>query len=303
VKSLAKDSVRMLVALWAFAAAPGANAFLGIADTSFVTVIANPAEAANWASELERMNDQLEAARNTLQTVADLRTYAGNPGAAAGSVQDLHEIAGAVGVLSSGGQTSADLLEAWQALGAPRQLASASALLQGSGAGTTMQVFGQPQARDLASYAAFAEDTDSSGQIRSQIAGEQKARASVAAGLASAWAQFKAATTESQKQAILAEISQLQSQNAVMDARRRAILDDLDLSDREARSDATVRSRAADEQMLAESALLGTDAANRVQGAQAQRMATLQKPPAVPAAPDYSGIRLWTTADTAGASP
>jgi hypothetical protein len=65
--------------------------------------------------------------------------------------------------------------------------------------------------------------------MRGQIADEQAARGSVAAELALAWSQFKAASTESSKQAILAEISQLQSQNQVMDTRRRALLDDLPL--------------------------------------------------------------------------
>ena len=147
---------------------------------------------------------------------------------------------------------------------------------------------------------ALAQDADASGQLRGQISAEQSARASVASELALAWGQFRAATTESGKQAILAEISQLQAQNQVMDARRRAMLDDLDLSDRQARTDAAVRSKAADEQLLAESALLKADAASRVQGAEAQRMATLQKQAQAAPAADYSGIRLWTTADAGG---
>src|ERR1019366_8505784 len=60
-------------------AARCAHGFLGVADTSFVTVIANPAEAANWAAELERLNDQLAAARGTLQTLGELRAFAGDP--------------------------------------------------------------------------------------------------------------------------------------------------------------------------------------------------------------------------------
>jgi hypothetical protein len=124
----------------------------------------------------------------------------------------------------------------------------------------------------------------------------------VGSELALAWTQFKSATTESQKQAILAEISQLQSQNQVMETRRRALLDDLDLSDRQDRVDASVRARAADEQSLTESALLNADARDRTQNAEAQRLATLQKSPPAAAAADYSGIKLWTTADTGGAS-
>jgi hypothetical protein len=283
-------------------AARPAGAFLGFGDTSFVTVIANPAEAANWASELERLNQQLAAANGTLQTVGDLRSYAGDPRAAVAALRDLQEITGALGQLSAGAQTDADLLRAWQAEGAARRLQDAATLLQGSGAGPTMQVFGQAQPRDSALYAELARDADASGQLRSQVAGEQAARGSVASELALAWDRFRSATTESSKQAILAEISQLQSQNQVMDTRRRAMLDDVDLSDRQARTNEAVRSRAADEQLLAESALLNADAAGRAQGAQAQRLATLQKgaPSATP--PDYSGMRLWTTADAGGQS-
>jgi hypothetical protein len=292
-----------LAVLLALCGAPRARAIFGIADTSFVTVIANPAEAADWAAELERLGEELETARNTLQTVSDLRAIAGNPAAAVATLSDLQDITDAVGTLSSGGQTAADLERAWQALGTAQRLAGAAAVLQGAGAGTTMQVFGQPQARNASVYSGFAEDAAAAGQIRGQIAGEQSARSSVAFELARAWAQFKASTNESQKQSILSEISQLQSQNQVMDTRRRAILDDLDLSDREAREYEGVRTRAADEQLLAESALLNADARARAQGAEAQRMATLQRIPAVAGAADYSGIRLWTTADTRGPSP
>src|ERR1019366_9356157 len=108
--------------------------------------------------------------------------------------------------------------------------------------------------------------------------------------------------TESGKQAVLAEISQLQSQNQVMDARRRAILDDIALSDRQERTAAGVRSRAADEQGLAESALLNATVEGRARGAEAQRGATLGKPAPAAPQPDYSGMRLWTTADAGGAS-
>jgi hypothetical protein len=299
----AESAGRALAALLVLFAAPRARAIFGVADTSFVTVIANPAEAADWASELERLNDQLETARNTLQTVSDLRAFAGNPGAAVAALSDLHEITGAIDALSSGGQTAADLLQEWDALGAAQRLSDAATLLQGAGAGTTMQVFGQTQPRDAAIYAGLAQDAHSSGLIRGQISSEQSARRSLASALALAWTQFRAATTESQKQAILSEISQLQSQNEVMDTRRRAILDDLDLSDRQDRADAGVRSRAADERMLAESELLNADARSRVQGAEAQRMATLQRTQQPPAPADYSGIRLWTTADTEGPSP
>jgi hypothetical protein len=303
MRNVAKSAGRGVAALLLLYTGHPARAFLGVADTSFVTVIANPAEAADWASELERLSDQLQTARNTLQTVNDLRTYAGSPSAAVGMVRDLREITAAVSALSSGAQTDGDLQRAWQALGAAERLAGAAGVLQTSGSGATMQVFGQSQARNPALYTGFAQQLNASGQIRGQIAGEQSARIAAASELALAWSQFKAATTESQKQAILAEISQLQSQNQVMDTRRRALLDDLDLSDRQERADSGVRSRASDEQSLAESALLNADVQGRAQSAEAQRLATLQKTPTAAAAPDYSGIKLWTTADTGGSSP
>jgi hypothetical protein len=282
------------------AAVRTAHAFLGVADTSFVTVIANPAEAADWAAELDSLNNQLEEARGTLQTVSDLKAFAGDPAAAVGALRSLSGITGAIGSLSSGSQTEADLALAWNAMGAAQQIAGASALLQASGAGGTMEVFGQAQTRDASLYSRFAQNANASSQIRAQVAGEQAARVSVASELALAWNQFRSATTESGKQAILSEISQLQSQNQVMDTRRRALLDDLALSDRQERNDAAVRSQAADEQMLAESALLNATTENRALSAEAQRLATLQKAPAARPAPDYTGVRLWTTADAGG---
>jgi hypothetical protein len=165
-----------------------------------------------------------------------------------------------------------------------------------------MQVFGEAGARDPSLYGRQARDAASTAGMREQIASEQAARASVAGELAAAWVQFKEAPTESSKQAILAEISQLDSQNQVMDARRRAILDDAELSDRQQRNTADVRSKAADERLLAESGLLNADAEGRAQAAESQRTATLQKAPAVPSQADYTGIRLWTTADAEGDS-
>jgi hypothetical protein len=295
---------RVSLAATAFAvgAAPPAHAFLGVADTSFVTVIANPAEAADWAAELDSLNNQLEEARGTLQTVSDLKAFAGDPRAAVAALRSLSGITGAIDALSSGSQTEADLALAWNAMGAAQQVAGASALLQASGAGGMMEVFGQAQARDAGLYSRLAQNANASSQIRGQVASEQAARVSVASELALAWSQFRSATTESGKQAILSEISQLQSQNQLMDTRRRAMLDDLALSDRQERTDAAVRSKAADEQMLAESALLNATTENRALSAEAQRLATLQKAPPAQPAPDYTGVRLWTTADAGGPS-
>jgi hypothetical protein len=286
----------------ALCAAPRARCFLGFGDTSFVTVIANPAEAANWAADLQALDSQVAAATGALETLGELRAFAGDPRAAVGAVSDLAGISSALGQLSSGAQTEADLLRAWQALGTAGRLQDAASLLQAAGPGASMQVFGQSEARNPSLYSRLAQDAAALAGVRGQIAGEQVARASVADELAAAWVQFKAAPTESSKQAILAEISQLETQSQVMDARRRAILDDVELSDRQDRDNAGVRSRAADEQLMAESALLNSDAEGRVQAAESQRTATLQKAPSSPPQADYSGIRLWTTADAGGAS-
>jgi len=302
MSTLAGRLARVAAAGLALGAASSARAFLGIADTSFVTVIANPAEAANWAAEIEKLSDQLGAARETLETVAQLRAYAGDPRAAAGALSDLSAITAVIGELSAGGQTQADLLRAWQALGAAQRGLDAAALLASAGSGSTMQVFGQARARDPGLYAGLAADTGTSQAVRGQIANEQAARSSLAAELALAWVRFRAAPTESSKQAILAEISQLQAQNQVMDTRRRAILDDIAVADRLERTEAGVRSLAADEQGLAESAALNSAVEGRARGAEAQRMSTLQKTAPPRPQPDYSGLRLWTTADSGGAS-
>jgi len=291
---------RALAAAFALGAAQPARAFLGIADTSFVTVVANPAEAANWAAEIERLTGQLAAARATLDALTQLRAYAGDPRQAVRALRDLSEVTAAISGLSAGGQTEADLMRGWQAAGAAQRLLEAEALLAGAGPGATMQVFGETRARDAGLYAGLAADAGASRALRGQIAGEQAARTSVAWELAQAWAQFRAAPTESSKQAILAQISQLQSQNQLLDTRRRAILDDVALADRLQRTEASARSLAADEQGLAESAALNAAVEDRARAAEAQRAATLQKaaPPRPP--PDYSALRLWTTADAGG---
>jgi hypothetical protein len=300
---MSRASRTAALGLAALVFARSARGFLGVADTSFVTVIANPAEAANWASELERLDSQLAAANGTLQTVSEIRAYAGDPRAAVGVMPDLSALAGAVGALSSGSQTEAEVLQAWQAQGTAQRLLGAATLLQESGPGSTMEVFGQSQSRDPAIYLRFARDADSSDALRGQIADEQSARTSVASELALAWNRFRVATTESGKQAALTEISQLQSQNQVLDTRRRALLDDLALSDRQDRTQAEVRSRAADEQMLAQSALLNASTEGRALGAEAQRMATLQKSAPSALQADYTGLKLWTTADTGSPVP
>jgi hypothetical protein len=294
---------RLVLCAAAALAAARSRAFLGVGDTSFVTIIANPAEAANWAAQLERMNGQLAAASATLQAVATLRAYAGDPRAALAAMPDLAQITRAVQALASGGQTAEDLLQAWQAEGSAQRLLGEAALLQAAGVSPSMSVFGAEQARNAGLYALIAGDAGSAAALRGQIAGEQQARRAVAAELSLAWSRFRAAPDESSKQAVLSEISQLQSQDSLMGERRRAILDDLALSDRQQRDDSAVRSKAADEELLAQSALLNGGAGDRARDAQAARMATLSKQAPAPAAADYGGIRVWTTADAAGGPP
>ena len=276
------------------------RAFLGVADTSFVTVIANPAEAANWADEISRLSDQLAAARASLQTAEQIRDHAGDPRAAAQSVGALSDISGAVGRLASGAQTGSDLAAAWNSLGGGGQARAEAALLDASGAALQMPVFGQASTRPLQDFADLAAGASALSQARSAISDEQSARSAVAAALGRAWDAFRLAATESEKQAVLAEISQLQAQSQVMDARRRALLDDVGLSDRQAREASAARARAADQQGLAESSQLGADELARASAAEAQRAATLAKARPAPAPRDYSGMRLWTTADAGG---
>lgn len=286
----------LLAATLLIAGANPARAFLGIADTSFVTVIANPAEAADWAAQLESLSQQLAAAESTLRTVEQLRTFAGDPRAAVAALSDLADVSGVVSELAAG-QTEDDLLKDWQALSRAAQAARTSAFLEGAGPGTSMEVFGQTQARDPGLYRDLARDVQSVQDLRGQIAEERAGRRSIGSDLASAWSRFRLATTESDKQAILAEISQLHAQDEVMGARRRALLDDLELSDRQERARSGARERAGDEQALAESSLLNAGDEGRLRAAETLRLATLQKTPSPAVAPDYGGLRLWTTAE------
>jgi len=279
--------------------------FLGVGDTSFVTVIADPAETANWAAQLASLAQQLEAVRGTLDQASALRTFVGDPMAAVQGIGDLRAITGAMGALSGGGQTASDLQASWQGLPAAERAASAVAMLEQAGAGSDgqMLVFGQPRTRNLGLYGGAAQGREVVLQARGQIAQEQSARAALSDELAGAWSDFQSAQTQTRQQALLAKISQLQAQNQAMDARRRALVDDLGLEDRRRQTDAAVKAAAADEQALAESAALNAAAGHRAQSGEAQRLATLQKVVPAPAAHDYSGLKLWTTADAAGSGP
>ena len=285
-------------------AAPGFG-FLGVADTSLVTVIADPAESANWASQLEELSQQLAALRAAVAQASALRAAIGDPSAAVQGIGDLRPITGAMGALGSGGQTAADLQAGWADLGASARTAAIVGLLGEAGGGTDgrMLVFGQAQPRDLGLYQGAAQDQDVVRRVRSQISREQAARSSLSDELARAWADYQVAQTETRQQALLAKISQLGAQSQAMEGRRHALLDDLALDDRRRRTDAEVGARAADEQALAEASVIKADLGQRVVDAEAQRIATLQKPVPALAEPDYSGLKLWTTADAAGMGP
>lgn len=279
--------------------------FLGVADTSLVTVIADPAETANWASQLDELAQQLAAVRAAVVQASALRAAIGDPAAAVQGLGDLHAITGTMGLLNAGGQTASDLQAEWAGLDASARTAAVVGLLAkaGGGADGQMMVFGQSLPRNLALYQGAARDQDVVQQARSQISQEQTARSSLSDELTRAWTDYQGAQTETRQQALLAKISQLDAQSQAMEARRGALLDDLTLDDRRRRTDAEVAAKAADEQALAESSTLNAVLGQRAADAEAQRMATLQK--AVPSfsAADYSGLKLWTTADAAGAGP
>lgn len=294
--------IRLLGAFGVLAGAPRVRAFLGVADTSLVTVVADPAEAANWAAQLQRLASELEAAQATLQTVEAMRAYAGDPRAALLSLPDLAPVLEAAGALASGSQSEADLLQQWQAEGAADRLMAVAALLTSSGAGASMDVYGQATPRDPSLYAALAAQAQAAAVLRSQVAGEQRARQGVSGQLALAWSAFRGQTSESGKQAVLTEISQLQAEDQVMGSRRQAMMDDLALSDRTDRISRAAADRAADEPLLAQSAQLSAAAATRAAAADAQRASTLAKPVPARSPSDYAGLRTWTTAD-AGGSP
>lgn len=279
--------------------------FLGVGDTSFVTVIANPADAAHWTAELSHLADQVAALRKTLDDADALRAYAGDPRLALQDLGDLGTSLGTLAALGSGPRTAADLEAAWRAGGTGQQTQAALALLgrAGAGIGGTMNVFGSSEPRDVSAYDGLASQAYAANAARGQIAQEQGARSALIAALDQSWSDFQDAPTESRKQAILTKISHLEAQGQALDSRRRALLDDLDLADRERATVSETRTRAADEAALAESAALAGTVAARVQAAEAQRLATLAKGQQAAAPADYSGLKLWTTADASASSP
>jgi hypothetical protein len=292
--------MKALFILAALLALPSLRAVLGVADTSLVTVVANPADAAHWAAELDRLASQLAAANATLSEVQVLRAYAGDPRAAVLSLADLRTVLGNASALYAGGQDLADLVAAWQAQGDASRLLSVADLLARSGAAADMDVFGTRVPRDPSLYGRLAAQDGAVSALRSQVAQEQAARAAIAAALSDAWARLRVAGTESQKQAVLAEVAQLRAQDGALDARRRAALDDAALSDRADRLASRARDQADDEQLIARSGQLAGASAAAWAAADAQRQATVSRTQSPAAAADYSGIKVWTTADTSG---
>jgi len=293
----------LLLVLLAGSGTHPASAFFGVGDAAFVTVVANPADDAHWTAELANLARQIAALDATVERVESLRVYAGDPRVAASGAGTLQPILQSVAGLNADGATAGELRVDWEGRTSGQQNTVTLALLEGTGAGGTMPVFGQTQSRDLSRYADLAAEQDLTGQARGQIDQEQAARAAIAQALIAAWSDYQAAQTESQKQAGLTKIQQLQAQSDVLAARRRALLDDLALADRQAGTRAQVRLRADDESALAESAALAASAGTVIQAADAQRWATLQKSVNPAPAPDYSALKVWTTADTEGTVP
>lgn len=276
------------------------RAILGVADTSFVTVIANPAEAANWAAELSRLSAQVEAAQSTLRTVSQLRDFAGDPAAAVAALGDLSTVQAAALGLAHQEATFADLEQSWQALGPSGQRALVAAALASSGAGTSYPAGGVTQPRDSARYVDLAARIAETDAARSQIASEQSARAAITGELARAWQSYRQAQSESSKQALLSQISELAAEDQALDSRRKALLDDLALADRGKEANAAILARASDETSLAASASSSALAVRRIQDGEAARAATLAKPAPSAPARDYAQLKLWGPADAQG---
>jgi hypothetical protein len=286
-----------LIAVLSFATAYPARAFLGVADTSFVTVIANPAESANWAAELSRLTASVQTARSTLQEIAVLRTYAGDPRSAVADLGALSGVVGPLKELSSDARTVAELSDDWNQLDPAGRSVAAGRLLESAGVASQMRVFGRASERDSSAYAQLAAAADVAASLRAQVAREQQARNSIMGELARVWADYLACDNESRKQALLTKINELHAQDQVLDARRKAAIDELALADRAGSVRRQAAEQALDEQRLAESGQLGAAVTTRASAAQAQRLATLEKPPAAQTKADYSGLRLWTPRD------
>src|SRR5580658_4001841 len=149
-------------AAFGLASATPVFGFLGVADTSLVTVIADPAETANWASQLEDLAQQLAAVQAAVAQASALRAAIGDPAAAVQGIGDLQAITATMGILETGGQTAADLQAAWEGLDSSARNAAVVELLgkAGGGADGQMLVFGKAQPRNLGLYQGAARDQD-----------------------------------------------------------------------------------------------------------------------------------------------
>ena len=300
---------RTLVVSWIAAGAAvlapnWAWAVFGVGDTSFVTVIANPAEAANWANEIRNLEAQVTALRATLQEIQQVRTYAGDPRLA------VQTPTGVPALLLDGEA----LLHQASTVSAVRDLSPVKAddpalaqlvarLSGGLDAPGMMSVEGAPVPRDLSRYISAATAANTAQAISSQISGEQDIRRRTADDLGAAWSAFQQASTESQKQSALTRIAALEALERSSEGRRNAELADLSLSDRQDRAQATIAAVASDEQAQAQISSLQSQASGRSAAADAAARSIVAEAPDAPAARDYSGLKTWLPSDRTPVGP
>jgi len=286
---------RAAVALFLACATPRAWAILGVGDVSFVTVVANPAEASNWIAQLNSLASQLDKLQQTEAQIELLRSQAGDPTEAAKLGEDL------TGLLRQTDQLVAEPSDATAIQAAnPGDIL---AMLSAVGLSSTIDVFGSVQRRDLEKYSDSATLQTSLSALRAQIALEQSNRERTQAAMESAWDLFRSAGTESQKQAALTRMEELAAENAIAADRRRALLDDEHLVSDQAQVAAEVEARADDEKWLAQGSALRTAQQRRVQAAETQRLNVINAALSPQGETDYGALKIWTLSDSVSTSP
>ena len=264
-------------------------AFLGVGDVSLVTVVANPAEAANWAAQLQALQSQLTTLEGTLQEAETLRRYAGDPAAAArgsGEVDGFMTLVrsasgdpGSVGVLRAQLQGQMDDSSISRSLGA---------------GGAQISYQGTTAPRDLARYRDWVVDAALVSGLQQGIAADQAAHAEALARLQAAWSRFQQAGTESEKQASLVHIAHVVGETEAMDAHRRALEADLSLSERNRALQDRIQAGADDEEISANVAVVAGKLAAQARSAESARLDALNRVGVQRQSPDYSSLRLWT---------
>ena len=265
------------------------HAFLGVGDVSLVTVVANPAEAANWASQIEALQSQLSTLQRSLGEVQTLRRFAGDPSLAARGASDLCGFLSAVRSASSG-SGSADALQT-DAEGAVDDRAIGAGL---GTAGPGMSVQGYAAARDLGRYREWVVEQAVISQLRAGIAADQSAHGQALSALEAGWAAFQRASTESEKQASLVQLSQVMAQNGALDARRQSLQADMELSARARSVQDRIAAAADDEEIAANVAAASSRLAVQAQAIDTARLSALNRTPPTVRATDYSAIRAWS---------